>query len=116
MRLKVSETPIHSDLSTRFDKLVRNAIESNTKLPNLEKKRGVVTTVGTNDVVGELKPDEGWSVYEDDFHARLVLEVAYSQARHTVAQNCEEYIYGTRSHVRAAIAIKIFYPRSNPDR
>ncbi|KZL64640.1 hypothetical protein CT0861_00603 [Colletotrichum tofieldiae] len=116
MRLKLPETPIHSRFTSGFDSLVRAAATSSDKLPHLENITVPVCTQAENGSPGALAPDWGWAVDPGDPQARLVLEVAYSQNRATVAEKCQEYIYGTRGYVRAAIAIKIFYPQHHPDK
>ncbi|KAF9878106.1 hypothetical protein CkaCkLH20_04144 [Colletotrichum karsti] len=122
MVLKTSESPIHSDFGVRFDRLLRDAVKSNNNVPYIVNKPGTVITVseeapsGGAGAIGQLRPDGGWSIHNDDAHGRLVLEVAYSQPQKDVARKCEEYIYGSRGLMRAAIAVKIFYPRSTPDK
>ncbi|KAF6801080.1 hypothetical protein CSOJ01_12031 [Colletotrichum sojae] len=114
MILKSPESPVYSDFIVRFDRLLRDAVESNKSPLHLVNKRDTVVT-SRSAKMSQSAPDEGWSVNENDAHGRLILEVAYSQGRDDVAEKCKEYIHGTRGIVRAAIAIKIFYPRSAPD-
>ncbi|GJC89846.1 hypothetical protein ColLi_12684 [Colletotrichum liriopes] len=91
MRLKLPETPIHSRFTSGFDSLVRAAATSSDKLPHLENITVPVCTQAENGSPGALAPIGN---------------------RATVAEKCQEYIYGTRGYVRAAIAIKIFYPNT----
>ncbi|WYZ36120.1 hypothetical protein EsH8_XI_000003 [Colletotrichum jinshuiense] len=115
MRLKLPESPLHSRFITAFDTLLRAAAASSDKLPQLMNINVSVTTQGDNGRQGSLVPDYGWSANPDDIHGRLVLEVAYSQDRRHVAEKCKEYICNTPDYVRAAIAIKIFYPQDKSD-
>ncbi|KAF6820100.1 hypothetical protein CMUS01_11608 [Colletotrichum musicola] len=87
--LKTPESPVHSDFIVRFDRLLRDAVESNNNPLHLVNKRDAVVPVGKEVAHGQLQPDEGWSINENDAHGRLVLEVAYSQGRDDVAEKCK---------------------------
>ncbi|KAF6840315.1 hypothetical protein CPLU01_01339 [Colletotrichum plurivorum] len=77
MTLKSPESPVNSDLIVRFDRLLRDAVESNNNPLHLVNKRDAVVTVGEEVTIdehimareeaknnikvahGQLQPDEG---------------------------------------------------------
>ncbi|GKT96683.1 LOW QUALITY PROTEIN: hypothetical protein Ct61P_14533 [Colletotrichum tofieldiae] len=100
------ETPIHSRFTSGFDSLVRAAATSSDKLPHLENITVPVCTQAENGSPGALAP----------IGVGRWIQATPKRNRATVAEKCQEYIYGTRGYVRAAIAIKIFYPQHHPDK
>ncbi|WYZ36459.1 hypothetical protein EsH8_XV_000012 [Colletotrichum jinshuiense] len=111
VRFKMPEGVVHSTLHRKFNELMRKATRD--KLSHLEELSGSASPLlGDDGAQGQIFPDQGWSSHATDPWARLVLEVAVSQAIGDLENKCRQHVRNGE-HVQAAIGVKVPYNQSD---
>ncbi|GKT81948.1 hypothetical protein ColTof4_14371 [Colletotrichum tofieldiae] len=111
LRLKMP-SPVHEYFTRELTRLFTRAA-TECDLDITEVSTFGVPILAADGKPTYLYPDAGWLLDDADCFARVALEVAYSQSQEDVAAKCRKYLSRSGGHVRAAIAIKVFY---DPDR